>query len=410
MNKFKIIIIGILATCLASGSMAQSVDENQMDQDIEVMEGILNQMFFRNYKNNLGKKEQVSGNYLPGFGLIFKIPRYESYFLGPNVSDDIFAVIADENSQLIMGKNIFSENKMDSIQKASNNHFKETVQSFFIDYGDLIGQLGVDDNILIVFGSNTNKQSNNFINNPFILKRLKDGGVEKIKPGSKITAQVSFNDILNYKRGKINERQFVQNIRFSEKSLHQIEDQEFIILTSIFEKIYGHHAGSFGNNQPIGFERVEGLGVIYEMSLRGWSANPDKLPTLYITSDVEGEEDKKDQKIVNSTTKDYIQNSVTKDYIQRINDLKKQQNEVYQEFKTKLKQNLIKYGKTLKSLENDEILMLATKLSDCFGCEKPEKLNLIVKASVLKDYDQRKITLDQAVTKIIETELRSNKE
>ena len=399
MNKITIVIICSLTTVFVSGGMAQSVNENQMDQEIEIMEGILDQLFFQNYRKH-SRGENVRGNYLPGFGLIFKIPRYENYFMGRNVTDNINAVIVDESRQLVIGQNIFMKNKMDSVHEASNAHFNETIRLFFIDYGDLISQLEGNDNILIVFGYDASSQSNQFIHNPFIRRKLKDEGVEEIRPASKITAQVSYNDILKYKSGKTTENQFAKNIRLSEKSVNEAIDQEFNILAGIFEKIYGRHGGSFVNNLAIGFERIDGLGVIYEMSLGNTLlSSGTRVPTISITSGRGvGEEEKNQNEGV------YL---VPDDYNKKINELKEEQNKAYQELKTKLKQDLIRYGKTLKSLQNGEILMLATTLSNCLGCDKPEKLNLIVKASVLKDYDQRKITLDQAVANITEKEVKS---
>lgn len=377
MNKIKIIILSLMVAAHAGRSMAQKVDENQMDQDVKIMESVLGQMFFRNHEIGFHKK-QVSGNYIPGFGLIFKIPKYENYFLGANVSADTYAIIANPNSNMVMGQNVFAKNKMDSIRKVNDNYFKETIQSFFINYGDLISQLKPEERILVVYGSNIGMSEEEFVTNVFIQGRMKQEAIEKIESESKMVAQVDYRHILDFKSGKVNDGQLRKNIKLSKKPLNEATGQEFIILSSIFQRIYNQHAGSFGHRNFVSFEIIDGLGVIYEMSLHSWTARDLAKANKLLT----------------------VEN-------RKIDEVKQQQKEDYQDFKLKLKQNLIKYGKTLKSLKDDEVLMLAIKLSDCVGCDKPEKLNLVVKASALKDYDQRKITMDQAVEQIMEKEVRS---
>lgn len=402
MNRTVIITICLLATAFANGIMAQGVDENQMDQEIEIMESILDQLFFHNNENrSLGGK--VSGNYLPGFGLIFKIPRYENYVLGQKASDNVYAVIADKNSQLIIGQNALTKEKMDSVREAGNAYFNETIRSFFIDYGDLISQLGANDHILVVFESGINSPPGGFVNNRFLWRRSNGQSAEEIGTSSKITAQVSYNDILNFKRGKTSENQFMQNIRFSEKSADEAVGREFTILAGIFTKLYGHHGGSFGNDPGVGFEIIDGLGVIYEMSLgHVLPSGQWRVSTITVEPEDEGKAKGKGK----GHGRVHV---LPGDYDKKVNDFKQQQQEAYLELKQKLKENLIRYGKTLKNLENDEILMLATKLSNCLGCNQPEKLNLIVKASVLKEFDQQKITLEQAVAQITEKEIEGTK-
>lgn len=395
MNKIEIITIGLLITMISSVSLAQGMDENQMDQDIEVMESILSQMFFQNNRNNSGWN-QVSGNYLPGFGLVFKIPRSKNYFLGSENLARINTILSESYTQSAFDKNVFAKDKIDSIHKAEDNHFKETVKSFFTGYGDLISQLDANDNILVIYGSDIHGQPNYAVN-PFIRRRLKNEGVEEIKPASKVTAQVDFEDILSYKKANTTEKQFVKNIRFSEKSLNEAVDQEFIILSGIFEKLYSHRAGSFGHDRPIGFERIDGLGVIYEMSLRlSLLVGSTGVSAFSIASGIKEVGDRKDRANIYT---------IPEKYNEKMDAYKKQREKAYLELKLKLKQDLIRYGKTLKSLQADEILMMATKMSDCLSCDQPEKLNLIVKGSVLKDYNQQKITLEQAVESITEKEI-----
>ncbi|MDN5215911.1 hypothetical protein QQ020_27790 [Fulvivirgaceae bacterium BMA12] len=396
MNKITVITIRLWAVLFVIGVKAQGAYEKQMDQDIEVMEGILSQMFSQNHEMGLQQK-QVNGNYFRGFGLVFKVPRHANYYRGKNNFNILYSGVGHNNPRIKIGHHISPENEKDSIYKAGNIHFKETVKSFFQNYGDLIDQLDPNDNIMVIFGSDTYRQSDYWTKDLAVSGKLKAADTEKVKPASKITAEISYKAILDYKQGKINGDQFIQNIKFSERLLGETSKQEFVILTSIFEKLYQRSSGGFNYLQQINFERIDGLGVIYEVFF-GQNfpvAYEQKILTLSLGSDS-----------VRINGKEWNVKELADNNQQKLNEYKKQRQEAYQEFKLNLKQNLIKYGKTLKSLKDDEILLLAAKLQSCLGCDRPEKLNLSIKASFLKDYDQQKITLYRAAGKIIEKEIK----
>lgn len=396
MKKIKIFTISLLIDACSGVTMAQGVDEKQMDQDIEVMESILAQMFFGNnaYRSRI---KRISGNYLPGFGLILKIPRKQNYYVVDKASSNVNSALANVNWQMT-GVNVFTREKTDSLYEAGNSRFRATVKSFFMDYGDLISQLKATDNIMVIFGSDSYNQPTGVIGS-FAGKGSNSEYIQEIETAYKITAQISYDDILDYRRGNMNEAQFAKNIRFSERSANEPVGQEFIILSGIFDKLYDNHAGLF-SEKPVSFERIDGLGVIYEMSLKDRMLTRRSSSVTQSSRATSRERDEKEDQ-----GKPYV---TLENYSEKMNELKEQQRKAYEELKEKLKHDLVRYGKTLKSLQTEEILMLSVKMSDCLGCEKPEKLNLVVKAPVLKDYHQQKITLAEAIEKIEEKEVKGN--
>ena len=73
---------------------------------------------------------------------------------------------------------------------------------------------------------------------------------------------------------------------------------------------------------------------------------------------------------------------------------------MYPRFEKELKENIVEYGRTLKSLESDEILMLKIKMTECEGCDIPEVLELSIKASELANYSAGKISKEAAMAKV----------
>jgi hypothetical protein len=73
---------------------------------------------------------------------------------------------------------------------------------------------------------------------------------------------------------------------------------------------------------------------------------------------------------------------------------------LYPEFEKSFKENIINYGRTVKSLEPNEILMFKVNLTECKNCDMPRAIDLSVDASVLADFDKSKIDLNSAMNKI----------
>ena len=74
--------------------------------------------------------------------------------------------------------------------------------------------------------------------------------------------------------------------------------------------------------------------------------------------------------------------------------------ELYPKFEQELKDNILEYGRTLKSLKDDEVLVIQVRLTRCTGCGIPASLEYTVKSSVLKDFNANKITKNAALGKV----------
>jgi predicted Zn-ribbon and HTH transcriptional regulator len=75
--------------------------------------------------------------------------------------------------------------------------------------------------------------------------------------------------------------------------------------------------------------------------------------------------------------------------------------ELYPIFEKELKEYIVEYGRTIKSLQDDEQLILNVRLTRCTDCGIPSTLEAIVKAGVLKDYASGKLSREAAMGKIV---------
>lgn len=74
--------------------------------------------------------------------------------------------------------------------------------------------------------------------------------------------------------------------------------------------------------------------------------------------------------------------------------------ELYPVFESELKENILDYGRTLKSLNDNEQFIVDVTMTKCKGCGIPATLELAVKASVLKDFNAGKLDKNAALSKI----------
>ncbi len=384
MKKVKIILSLALTTLLGSACNGQQAENLRMEKDIEVMESILNELFDGGDDGHFGNNK-VSGNYLPGYGVIFRIPKKS----GPLIfaDGDFERINRGQLSVLTLGSDDKFQERTDSILTIQEENFKQQYQLFFTNYGDLLSELKPIEKIMIIHGESS-------ANNQLLYPVVADGQRSFYNVHSnldrqreKTTVQVTYEDIQAFSAGKLSEQQFHKKILVREASNQKPASKEFDILANIFNRLYKDNELWLHVGGKVNYELIEGLGVIYEMDANGWVLDGIKDNSFSISSNQ------------NVVVQGRAQSPRTTDRKTR-EQLKEERSKKYNEYVQDLKTNIIKYGKTLKSLNSEEVLMLSVDLPNCYACENPGKINLIVKASVLKDFSQRKIGLQQALDKI----------
>jgi hypothetical protein len=70
------------------------------------------------------------------------------------------------------------------------------------------------------------------------------------------------------------------------------------------------------------------------------------------------------------------------------------------QFKKDIKETMLDYGRTLRNLSPDQVILLSVALPACKGCNVPERANVSVKRSVLEAYESNKMSRQQALEAI----------
>jgi len=388
----------IFITCagiaLATIATAQTkVDEQRMQRDIEVAENILTTLIKQEFSRRNFFPVEITGEYREGHGVTFRLPEHlngmrmflNDDFNSPNIimntgpgnsfsytisGDDVEEMEEPQEQAVAAGSRTQarapkarspkkSKASTDSIEQSFESKFITASKNFLADYGDLISQLQPTEKIII-----TNRGDNA---NPWFTFQ----GMNK---QSLITIEANKADLTQAKLGKITRDQLLSKIKIVNSEVSDKLEPDLELFSSIFSRLYQPDLSkTYFTQGNIYYERLKDFGVIYYMetfsSNTGEFFNHYSLPTLAMDD-------------VDQATRD------------------KKAAELYPAFERELKENVLEYGRTIKSLKDEESLIVNSKITRCKECGIPSSLEIAVKMTVLKDYSTGKITKDAALAKM----------
>ena len=389
----------------AISTFAQNkVDEERMQRDIEVAANVLSTMIKQQFDKRSFFPIEVNATYREGYGVTFTLPNMQSdFYFGnfdtpvavfpngqgsfsysfSNTDEEGVTVIRQGNDSGVatvdkkgvapkiagadgrFAKGTRSKNKSklnrDSLQEESSERTLKAVKDFIADYGDLIGQLSATERIII-----TNRGEND---------RMWFGQFNNQNPAAYLNVEVIKADVSQYKQGKINRDQLFGKLKIVNTKTENELQPDLELLSSIFNRLYRSDLSkTFFTQENTYYERLKDFGVIYYMQVYSSNQQGEDFWSMPTVSLNEVDQETRDKKV----------------------------KELYPKFAKSIKEDMLEYGKTLKSLKDDESLILNIVLTRCRGCQIPSTLELTVKNNVLKDYSSGKLTRDAALQKISE--------
>lgn len=247
----------------------------------------------------------------------------------------------------------------------SNMDWEKIMITFLADYADLISQLKPEDKIKI------NKESPNTEMEYVMWEQSKKGKDAEMDQVLGLSAEVSKKDITAYKSGKLTREAFTKRVVIREKKPQKkIPDLE--VFSSIFKRYYSPDLSEtfFTEGSP-GYELLEGFGAVFNIKIYS-SFVEGGIYFIPATG----------QKDINSGERDEIID------------------QLYPKFIDDLKHFIIDYGRTIRSLDDKDHLMLNIKMTRCRNCEIPKNVILTTKAADLKAYDRQKLSPEKALAAI----------
>lgn len=393
--------MSLIVLALSSGVvMGQKVDETRMNRDIEVAENVLQTLIKQQFDNQrMFFQLEINGSYQAGYGVTFRIPadfttplafnfssgdgnvmiwdggqssfsyRYNDGGSEPVIVDRREMEVRDQRAarearaargaeERIRLKEK-SELSLDSIRDAYNDRVIEAAKTFITDYGDMLSQLGAGEKIIV---TNQGEQPKMWL-----------GRIVSAPNRTLLSVEATKADLQSYKQGKLSRDQLMKKMTIVNTEAITEVQPDFELLSSIFNRLYRADLSTTFFADGMYYEQLKDFGVVFYMSV--YSSNQTfedqfDMPTIKATSLTLAERDAKVK-------------------------------ELYPKFEKEFKENIIEYGRTVKSLKPEEVLVFNIKLTKCIACGIPESLELSVKGSVLNDYNAGKLDKNAALSKIV---------
>lgn len=369
------LLIGCAAIVMATfqNTNAQKINEERMVRDIRVSENVLATLIKQKFD---GKRMffplSVSGSYQEGYGVTFSLPAdYTTPILFSFPDDDqaILGVSSGDHvpAQVQMEEDTRREWKLkdrkqanlDSLRDISNDRLIEASKEFLADYGDILSQVSDNEKIII---TNHGDQPRMWVVNLMNTANRTHLSIELAKA-----------DLNQFKQGKISRDQLMERIKVINAEAVDEVEPDLELLSTIFNRLYRPDLSkTYFTEGNIYYERLKDFGVVYYMQVfsasRTFNGTYD-MPTVGLHGI---DQDVRDKKV----------------------------KELYPVFEKDLKENVLEYGRTLKSLKDDEALVFNVKVTRCDSCGIPSTLEVSVNGSVLKDYSANKIDKSAAFNKI----------
>jgi len=420
---YKLLIAITLAGFLGISTLFAQVDESRMERDIRIMQSVLNELFRETSGNRLERDwnttESTNNRYVSGLGIMLEVPStriYTSKFMRQYRDD------RDEDC----------ENDTDNTFEPA----KRTIQTFLKDYGDLAVELPDDEYVMVTYRPKS--QTNEYYFNR-----------DDEKTVQTILMKVSKRDIERFRANQISEEEFYDSIKTSTTNDDIAQTKEYKVFASILKSLYSseNDEGRFepviqgdedneeemlynfqqsryyhksGLRSAVPFEMISGYGVVYSLKLgyklegynevafqntlrlngktiNGRLRNGQVIiierdgDEVYKVEDSDSEDDEQDEEEL----QDLEENQIA--YLQARDE---KITAIYDNFMDEIRQNMIEYGRTLRSLDDQEWLILNVELPACYECDLPANLAFKVKSSVLADFDRGDIELEEAIDEI----------
>ena len=387
--KSILMICGVVLVMFTLPVMAQKVDDERMNRDIEVARNVLSTLIKQQFDNQRTFFPlEVGASYQSGYGVTFTLPADFTTPIALAIPSGHNGVVVTDGATLAPGvsyeyrfdsegqleedrseargvsslKDRAREKRkiqMDSTRDAYNAKVIDAVKTFLLDYGDMISQLSANEKIVV---TNQGNQPRVWVNQFFNSPRRTHLSVEAAK-----------SDISAYRQGKLSRDQALSKIKVVNTETVTEAEPDLELLMSMFNRLYRPDLSkTYFTENNIYYERLKDFGAIFYMNVYSaieTSRGFFRMPTI-------GEHDLD------------------------LDARNKKVKELYPVFEKELKENILEYGRTVKSLGNEEVLVFQVRLTRCPSCEIPSTLEYTVNGSVLKEYNAGKLEKNNALSKI----------
>lgn len=349
-----------------NGSSNQDISKlPKMDRDIYILQNIVDDLFSGNRSSFRSRKSK--GIYIPNNGVIFNISGNSAFGISGYQSWDNLVTIVDGEASTTLSKN-YSDEELDKLNAEKEKKLEDLSKNFLANYGSLLGELKESEKIQVSVNYSLHVKSSS---------RKIDGQIAFVSSSKdinkrRLVSMVSVKDVKAYEAGNLTPDQMMSRIESKSTSIDDADMMDAKILAGIFDDLFKTtYDGYLTRSGRTSWTYFEGFGVMYDMNLSSRS-NGFSLRTTE-----EGE-------IVYGNNQSVKSEDFYKDIQSR-----------YDEFESAIKSNIIKYGRTLRNLKPNEVVIVNLGLSANKKANLPKSLQFMIPKSAIDAFAKGQKSLDQ---------------
>ncbi|MDZ7659886.1 hypothetical protein [Fodinibius sp.] len=364
---------------------AQSdIDTNRMNRDINIMENVLEELFKTSWSahgNNVqvntgsfsfGRGNDINGTYLADYGIIFTIPG------GPPG----FVMTSDAK-----GKDFsfnFEYGDETNGEEVTEESITNKIVEFLRDYGSTIGQLSDNQKVMVIYKAN--RPHHDFA----IFRSLDEDSKLKEQEIATISIVANAENLKAYRAGNINEEQFRNRLNITSVDASANQEKDLKVMASILKTTFEDtDEENFEVRGPVNFLKLDNFGILFSFDARYSKRNLWDFSVLNkemekLRNDLSNLKDSvKIEKVEIKKTLDSTDFAKQKDH--NANLLK-----AYNTFLKDLKSTIVDYGRTLRSVESNQQILVTVNLHSRHE-DIPERIHLQVSKSVLENSNPEQV-------------------
>lgn len=345
----------------------------QMDRDIIILQNVLGDLF-KNPNSSWRSSGRTKGLYIPGNGVIFNVG-------GNGMFGGTEYITLDRLSQEVLVSGTAkpldksaSEEDLDKLNEEKKSKIALNAKTFLADYGSLLVDLKSNEKIQLSIDYSIHVKSTS---------RKIDGLLAYVSSTRdenkrRMTAEISASDLNAYTTGDISQAEVFSRIKTSTYDNSKDEMLDAKILAGIFDDMFKNtYEGYLSRSGSSSWTYFEGFGLMYNVNLssgrNGYSISTSSGGQSVIS--VGGKSQKSEE---------------------FYKDIKAK----YPAFEKSVKETMIKYGRTLRSLKSNEYLILNVGLSANNLSGLPKSIQFMISKNDINAFTKGDKSLEQVMEKV----------
>lgn len=349
----------------------------KMEKDIVILQNVLGDLF-GNGDSFFSTSRSAKGMYIPGGGVIFSMSSRSSY-------GELLVEYADV-VRLSSGQNDEPEEELevDEFNKKTEEAIREKSKEFLTNYGSLLSELKSGEKLML--------------NVDYSIRQDRDA---QRRSGNRITfasrsnqkrmqSSISYKTLNDFSTGKINLQQAMNAVETSIIEDAEKDMTDAKILAGILDDLMQSSMdGKFRRRSKTNWTYFDGFGLMFNIQMSTSSRGSGLVVYSQGSGLVTRVDDSEREK--------------------ELADLAKELEEAYPEFENMLKENVIQYGRTLRSLGAGESVIVNVDFgSVARGSKMPRSIRMIIPKSSIDAYAKGQKSLEQVKKEIDVKQLQSS--